>query len=302
MKNVLPSEAKKAEESLIKTAKVPVKPANIRIGNYDINYITYGQGKPILLIHGATIGWGQWFKNIAELAKNFKVYAIDLPGSGLSTRINFATSNLETAWVKTVEEFIKALNLKSVSIIGHSFGGWIGIKIAARLPSKINKLILVNSIGIEKNVPLKHRLLAIPLFAHLVSSLTLGPNKEHTEKFLLSVISRPDFKYDSSFVDYVHTTRLLLGSQSLFLLINRTVNLAGLRKEFLLTEQLQKINSPTLIIWGDNDPTLPTSTAKKAKKLIPISQLHLYPNVGHVPNLEESDRFNADVIKFLKTK
>lgn len=298
--NISLKKALSSENILLESLKYNPKKRKIYVNGHHINFIEVGTGEVLLLIHGATIGWGQWFQNISELAKYYKVYAIDLPGSGLSERINFNKDNLENAWVKTVEEFIKTLNLKNVSIIGHSFGGWVGAKIAARLPGILNKVVLVNTIGIKQKISLKERLLALPITPGLLTYLTLGSREESTEKFLLGVIHRPDYKYDIRFVNYVHNMRLLPNTQSLFHLIGSTVNLMGLKKELLLTEQLHKITSPTLIIWGENDPSLPVSIAKQTHKLIPISRLLLYPNVGHVPNLEDSTRFNTDVLKFLK--
>ena len=122
----------------------------VKINNIKINYIKEGNGtKNILLLHG----WGAnctLFKNIIKfLSRKYTVYAIDLPGFGLSDL-------LEKSWnvddyVEIVIEFIKLMKIKELSILGHSFGGRIIIKLNSKdnLPFKLEKNILVDSAGIK---------------------------------------------------------------------------------------------------------------------------------------------------------
>ena len=125
---------------------------NIKIQDINTNYIVKGEGKNILLLHG----WGSkldLFGTIIEnLSKNNKVYAIDLPGFG-------GTDEPKEAWdvdryVDFVIEFIEKMNIKELSILGHSFGGRVIIKLVNRqnLNFKVDKLVLVDSAGKQKYI------------------------------------------------------------------------------------------------------------------------------------------------------
>ena len=97
---------KSAEQKLQNLIPTKSQIKKVSIDSYNINYLEAGAGQPIILIHGLNIGWGEWHQNIAELAKYFKIYALDLPGSGNSTKIDFHNADLEKKFVKIVDKFI----------------------------------------------------------------------------------------------------------------------------------------------------------------------------------------------------
>src|SRR3989338_9691584 len=121
-----------AEQKLIQSLNIPVVKKNIKIGDHLINYIECGSGEPLVLVHGANIGWGQWHKNIPELSKYFKIYSIDLVSAGGSSKIDFQNLNLEHDLVDVVDQFITSKSLNRVNLLGHSLGGWIALKIVLR--------------------------------------------------------------------------------------------------------------------------------------------------------------------------
>ena len=85
-----------------------------------------------MLIHGGNLGWGQWYPNIDELAKKFKVFAIDLPGGGRSSRVDFERLNFDKGLISIVESFILTLKLEKTDVVAASVGGWIAGQIAIR--------------------------------------------------------------------------------------------------------------------------------------------------------------------------
>ncbi|MFY9463208.1 MAG: alpha/beta fold hydrolase, partial [Candidatus Sungiibacteriota bacterium] len=117
-----------AERKLAQLVQTDIKIEQAIIGRFRINYVSAGSGPAVILLHGANIGWGQWYPNIAVLAQYFTVYAIDLPGAGGSSKIEFHTANLEKDFVDTVDSFIKDRRLSKVHIVGHSLSGWIALR------------------------------------------------------------------------------------------------------------------------------------------------------------------------------
>lgn len=117
-----------------------------RVQGLDIHYKHLGKGQPIIFIHGAANDWHEWKKNLAFLAQNFQVYALDLPGYGQSQPADVPVS---PAWAASfLNDFMKALDLSSAHIVGHSLGGMVALVFALDHPEKVNKLVLVNSGGL----------------------------------------------------------------------------------------------------------------------------------------------------------
>ena len=117
---------------------------NVQLGAYDIQYAVAGTGPPMVLIHGANIGWAAWYKNIDSLSKNYTLYMIDLPGCGESTRLDFLKADLQKDFVDVVSGFIEHLNLSTPPIVaGHSFAGWIVLKMALDKKLKDCTLLLI---------------------------------------------------------------------------------------------------------------------------------------------------------------
>jgi len=288
------------EEKLIKSIDTKLTARDIAIDDYNIHYVTAGSGPPLLLIHGATIGWGQWYPNIAEFAKYFKVYALDLPGSGYSTKIDFRKANLEKSFVDVVQKFIAKKNLVNTSIIGHSIGGWVAIKLALRDKSLVNKMVLVNSLGFSDYVSLPQRLIGAYPIAKILASTVMKPSRKNMKKFLSDVLYDPSSQaLTEEFVDYFHHGVSQSKSSHPLLFINGMLRNFKMREELTLIEDLSKVNNPTLIIIGANDPVIPVNKSRQAFGFIPHARVETFLNTGHVPSIERSDKFNALVTKFL---
>ena len=114
-----------------------------------ISYIDQGSGdKTIILVHGLASNAGFWRYNIPELAKHFRVIAVDLPGYGKSEKGDY--SYTMSFYAEQIKKLIDELQLKNVVYVGHSMGGQIGIKLAIKYPTLLNKLILASPAGFEE--------------------------------------------------------------------------------------------------------------------------------------------------------
>lgn len=288
-----------AQEKLISSIKAKIKLNSVRIDKYLINYAKAGRGKPIILIHGANIGWGQWYPNIAQLAKHFKIYAIDLPGSGYSSKFDIRNSDIEDL-VEVVEKFITFQKLKKVKIVGHSFGGLIVLKLALKKDSFVDKMVLVNPMGFTSNIPLNQKLLSVDSIARLLSKTVMKPIRKNIKKFLEDALVITSNIKDE-FIDYYHQAIKEGRAAHPFLFINSLTENFKVKKDLVVVSELNAIKQPALIIVGDKDPvTLPTKNLK-TYKLIKGANVHIFSNTGHVPSLERIDRFNSLVINFLRS-
>lgn len=248
------------------------------INNQNIYYQKIGKGKDLILLHG----WGQdvstWWGIVDLLKNDFTLWLIDLPGFGRSDipKTPFKMKD----YAEIVAEFIRAQRINRPILLGHSLGGRVAIRLASHMSSGnvnfIDKLILEAAAGIKpKRDHLK------PIFYALAKLSYLIPNLFNLKERL-----RVWF-YKSLESDYIN---------------------AGSLKETLknildedLTSGLPNIQTETLLIWGEEDPTQEASPkfGKRMYQLIKNSRLEVLEGVGHFPHLERPDLFAQYVKDFV---
>ncbi|OOC44896.1 alpha/beta fold hydrolase [Thermosipho sp. 1074] len=234
-----------------------------------IHYEIIPKGKKnILFLHG----WGadfSYFKPIAEKLEYTSIL-VDLPGFGKSSKPPFVMSSFDYA--NTIENFIESLNLDSISLIGHSFGGKIAAILASKNPKWLDKLVIISAPGIRrKNLKLRCKVLTYKLLVKVFKFLNLNT------QYLRERFGSEDFKNSQGIMREI-----------LKVVVNEDIS-----------EELKKIKSETLIIWGDLDNAVSFDVVKEFERLIQNSKLIIYKNVSHFPFLENYDRFLNDLKIFL---
>jgi pimeloyl-ACP methyl ester carboxylesterase len=290
-----------AEQKLLAKLKSPARLEQTQIDGLSINYLTAGQGKPLLLLHGANMGWGQWYENIDALAKYFTVYAIDLPGAGKSTKIAYKHLHPQRHFVEVVEKFIEQKKLQNISIIAHSVGAWVALKLSLREKAHISKMVLISPIGFSIRNPIQYMLVGIKLIARLLSKTLMKIRPFSMKKFVESGFYNKT-KLDNEFFNYYYESIQHSPENHPLLLMNKMTNVLKVKKEFILLDFLKNIKIPVLIIGGLHDKIVPPHhTHLEAFKLIPNGQIEIMTDSGHVPFLEEKEKFNNIIIGFLTT-
>lgn len=235
----------------------------VKLGNKTINYQIKGQGNPILLIHG----WGGNSKSqepLAELlSEKFRVITIDLPGFGSS-------SNPDPNWgieeyAGLIIDFICELKLRPVIYFGHSFGGSLGIYLAANHPNYISKLIISGS-SYKRNAPTTSK-----------ASKVLKWLPPQIKKLIYMII---------------------FPQSDLYKVPELELNFRKIVTQDL-TPLLNKIKSPTLILWGDNDNQTPLSNSTELQKSIKKSKLKIFPGIGHGLPLHHPKLVAEEIKKFI---
>ena len=220
----------------------------INIKNLDINYIQYGKGKDIILLHG----WGQNIEMMKPLGDNFsdkyRITILDLPGFGESDepKNTWTIDDYELM----LEDFIKELKIKKPIIIGHSFGGRLAIRYSARNP--IEKLVLFGSpcIRIQE---------ALPLNVRILKSLKKLPGMNKIGEYMKQYIGSRDYKAASPVM-----------RQTLVEVVNED-----------LSKYAKEIEEPTLLIWGQNDTEAPVAEAKELEKIMIDAALIILPGTHY---------------------
>lgn len=254
---------------------------NIKIRNLNINYIEKGEGDTLLLLHG----WGSkldLFNNIIDhLSKEYKVIALDMPGFGKSDEMNEAW-NVDN-YADFIIEFVETLKISKLSILGHSFGGRIIIKLANRgnLSFYIDKLILVDAAGI------KHASKKLSLKTRIYKFLKIIVSNNLIKKIFPNALENLKQKFGSE--DYRNASKIM--RETMVKVINED-----------LTYLLPNIKQSTLLIWGDKDTATPIEDAILMEEKIKDSGLVTIKGAGHFSFLENPYLVNSVLDSFLGGK
>ena len=249
------------------------------IDNININYIMEGQGDAVLLLHG----WGSNIKLfngiIKNLSKTHTVYALDMPGFGESDEPKEAW-NVDD-YVDFVIKFINEMKITKLSLLGHSFGGRVIIKMVNRenLDFQIDKIILVDIAGI-KTVSSNKKTFKGQLYKFLKKIV----GSKLIRKIFPEALNKLKCKFGSE--DYKNATPIM--RDTLVKVVNED-----------LKDLLPNIKNSTLLIWGDKDEATPISDAYTMNKLIKDSGIVTVEGAGHYSFLESPVLVNSVLNSFL---
>jgi 2-hydroxy-6-oxonona-2,4-dienedioate hydrolase len=255
----------------------------IEIDGNAIRYIEEGNSKEnLLLIHGLGASAERWEHVIPQFAKNYRVLVPDLIGFGLSDKplVDYTTDYLSDF----IRKFLKKLNINSVSIIGSSLGGQIGAEFTYQNNSMVEKLVLISPSGI-----MKHSTPALD--AYVMAALYPSDSSASNAFQIMSGSKNIDKKTIKGFVQRMKLPNAKMAFMS---------TLLGLKDAEIISEKLVSITSPTLIIWGENDPIIPIKYAQSFVSEIDDCRFVKMENCGHTPYVESPDEFYKIVSDFLK--
>ena len=236
------------------------------IKDVNVNYIQYGKGKDVLLLHG----WGQnieMMKFIGDRLDDYRITILDFPGFGESEEPDHPWTVGE--YTDLVHQLVKDLKLKKPIIMGHSFGGRVAIKYASM--HDVEKLVLFASPfndNDKKELSTKTKIL---------KRLKKLPGMDKIGEFMKNFIGSSDYKKASPLM--------------------RQVLVNAINED--LSNDAKKIVCPTLLIWGTNDEAVPIAEAKKLEKLIDDAALIELPGT-HYAYIENLDRVIGILNAFLE--
>ncbi len=253
------------------------------------NYHDAGQGQPVLLIHGSGPGvsaWANWRATIPDLAKQRRVVAPDMVGFGFTERPTDAVYGLDL-WVAHVLGLLDALNLDRVDVVGNSFGGALALTLAVRHPSRVRKLVLMGSVGVE-----------FDLTAGLDMAWGYEPSVE-AMRALLGVFAYDNSRITDDLVQMRYEASIRPGFQESFSKMFPAPRQQCIRSLAVSDDALQSLEHEVLIFHGREDRIIPMETSHKLFRNIPNAELHMFGKCGHWTQIERMNRFNDLVNDFL---
>jgi pimeloyl-ACP methyl ester carboxylesterase len=224
-----------------------------------------GRGEPLLFLHGAN-GAPVVLPFMEKLALRFDVLVPEHPGYGKSD---------EPEWLENIHDiayfyldFLKQLNLKNVTVVGSSMGGWIAMEMAVRDTSRLKSLVLSSPAGIA------------------------APGVRAADIFLMA----PEEMVRNLFVDQKLAEARLAQPEDIDVSLKNRHTTARLAWEPRLHDPylpkwLHRIDVPVKILWGRQDRILPVAFVDVYRKLLPKAEISILENCGHLPHAEKPDEF-----------
>jgi len=257
----------------------------VTLSSGELNYIEYGRGVPLVLLH-ANPGDSRDFEAImSALAQHYRVLALDWPGYGASATPPAGTVLNARFFYDAFCEFLAALALPPALIIGNSLGGNVAARLAIESPAKVRGLVLVSPGGFTP-----HNLITRAFCRLQGSRFALSPRAfagwylKHRTPTVRAMLER------------AATSQATTPS----LAVNRSVWRGFIEPEHDLRSWAGLIAAPTLLVFGARDPVISArKDGRLAASLIPGATLVVLP-AGHAPFAEVPDRFLAEVLPFLE--
>jgi 2-hydroxymuconate-semialdehyde hydrolase len=262
---------------------------SLQAGGIKINYHDHGSGFPVLMIHGSGPGvsaFVNWRLVMPELSKHRRVLAPDMVGFGFTERPSGITCNMDN-WVKQAVDFLDALGLKQVDLVGNSFGGALSLALTIRHPERVRRLVLMGAAGVS-----------FPITQALDDVWGYEPSFENMRRIMdvfaydrgLVNDDLARLRYEASIRPGFHESY----SQMFPAPRQRWVDALASKEE-----DIAAIDKETLIVHGREDQVIPLENSVRLSRLISRSQLHVFGRCGHWTQIEHAARFAQLVSNFL---
>jgi pimeloyl-ACP methyl ester carboxylesterase len=259
-----------------------------------------GSGPTIFLIHGITNSGQSWEPAMRLLARDFEVIAPDLPGHGDSARQRGDHSLGGHACV--MRDLLQVLEVERATVVGHSLGGGVAMQFSYQFPDMVERLVLVGSGGLGREVSPLIRSAALPFAEQVLPLLTARPLVDGVTA-IAGLLGRVGLKPGADLAEisrgiaslgdaerraaFVRTVRSVMSPHGQRVTANDRLYLAA--------------ETPTLIVWGDRDPIIPVEHGLDAHVLLDDSRLEIFEGAGHFPQLDDPLRFAELLREFVES-
>jgi pimeloyl-ACP methyl ester carboxylesterase len=277
-----------------------IEEKTILVEGVTVHYLQAGEsGSPVVLLHGAGADSARlsWEEVIVPLAESgHTVYALDLPGYGATGWVD--ASYTVQYNVDFVLRWLNAVGLDQVGLMGLSMGGAISLGLALDHPDRVEKLVLVDSYGIQRKVAMHFiSWLMVKIPGIMEYSWSYARKSKQNSRWLLSSIFANPKAIPDSLMDEVYQAALQPHAGEAFTRQQRDeVTPGGLKTVFI--SRLPEIQIPTLLIHGRKDIAVPLACAEEAHHLIAGSELRIIDNAGHWPQREQPAAFLQALLPF----
>jgi pimeloyl-ACP methyl ester carboxylesterase len=266
----------------------------------ELSFLDVGDGPAVLFIHGLLASQRHWSHLVERLSSDQRVVTPDLFGHGGSAK---PTGDYSLgAHAATLRDLLDTLHIDRVTLVGHSLGGGIAMQFWYLFPARVERLVLVSSGGLGRDVSLLLRSAVLPgsewVLPIIASSWVRAPVEAAGR-----TLARVGFRSRPELIEVWRGFASLGDAKSrrAFLATTRSVIDPGGQTVSALNHLPTSVTVPTLIVWGARDRIIPVSHAATVGELIEGSLIELFEKAGHFPHLDEPERFAHLLRQFIAT-
>jgi pimeloyl-ACP methyl ester carboxylesterase len=260
------------------------------LNGHEFSYLDSGHGPAVLFIHGLTGSHHSWLHLVDALNHDHRVLAPDLFGHGGSAK-PMGDYSLG-AHAATLRDLLDLLDIDRVILVGHSFGGGIAMEFCYLFPQRVERLVLVASGGLGRDVSPLLRSATLPgaeWVLPLIASSWVRGQVEAVGRTLARMGWRPSPDVTQAWHGF--TSLSDAETRRAFLATTRSVIDPGGQTVTAHRHLPMAVEIPTLVVWGTRDRMIPTWHATTAHQAIAGSRVELFDGAGHFPHLDEPERF-----------
>ncbi|PLP95274.1 2-hydroxy-6-oxo-2,4-heptadienoate hydrolase [Pseudomonas sp. FFUP_PS_473] len=262
---------------------------SLHTGSILTNYHDVGAGEPVLLLHGSGPGvsaWANWRLSIQGLKDQYRLLAPDLAGFGF-TQVPDGIVYSRELWLQQIVDFLDALGVEQVNVIGNSFGGSMALALAIHHPQRVKRLILMGSVGVP-----------FELTPGLDAVWGYTPSEDNMRAIMRI------FAYDQNLVGDDLVRMRFEASRRAGVHEAYSAMFPFPRQRWVDAmahdeAAIRGIRHKTLLVHGRDDKVIPLATSLTLQQWIDDSQLHIFGRCGHWTQIEHARDFGQLVRHFL---
>ena len=263
-------------------------------------YIEAGSGEPVVLVHGAGPGGSGGFGfslMIPALARHFRVIAIDMLGFGETDKPKDVMYSHQDH-VNHLADFIEALQLAPVKLVGNSWGAYVVTRYALDHPTKAEKVFQIASGTIAQAMGLSHSITDLP---GLKAFMAYDGSQQKLKEFMESILLK---KPTDEFIAARYAMAMLPGAEeahtAMRAFMKRLPTDPNLKQRFQIKDRLPALTLPMQMVWGKRDAFAPVDFAHGLIKLLPNVRVDILENAGHQAQTDAPEEVNKLVLDFLR--
>ncbi len=260
----------------------------VRAAGLQTNVHDVGAGYPVVFIHGSGPGvsaYANWRLTMPVLSAGFRVVAPDLVGFGFTERPRGFVYGMD-GWVAHLVGVMDALGIERAHLVGNSFGGALALALAIRHPQRVNRLVLMGSVGVPFQIT-----------PGLDAVWGYQPSLEAMRR-LIGMFSSDSRRVDDELARIRYEASIRPGFQESYEAMFPAPRQRWVDAMASPEQAIRALPHETLVIHGRDDRVIPLSNAYKLLELIPHSQLHVFSRCGHWTQIEQAARFTRLLMDF----
>jgi pimeloyl-ACP methyl ester carboxylesterase len=258
---------------------------DVQAGGLRLHLAEWGEGPPLLLIHGFLVCHQEWADMLPALSRHFRCIAVDLPGFGGSDKPGTDRFGYtREAFASVLHDLLDTLEISRAHVCGHSMGGAVALTLAADHPDRIERLTVMDAVCYPFEPPFKGKLPLLPGIGPIIFKKLYGRSM-FRDYMIHDVFRGRRDRVNFARVDAYYDAFDAPGARdAAYATLPNTMDVSS------LVSRIAHVQAPTLVLWGDEDPLFPVTFGRRLAQDLPDGRLRIVVDSGHAPNEEHGAR------------